>query len=340
MRVRWKSGIQVEYGGVRVMLDPQNNRLSHCLVFVSHGHFDHSAAFRMDDMQKYSSQQTFDLIASYGIQPKNWQPLAIGKKVIFDDVEVVSHNSGHVLGSYEFEVKTPEGNVLFTGDFNTEYTKTMKPAKPVQCDILVLEATFGSPSFVFPSEDEVGKEMVNWAKKVIKSGKIPTFQADPLGNAQEIISIFSESSIPVVTHLKVSRINRIYEAHGHKLEYLDAKSNEAQEIIDSGNLAYITPKQLDLQDHPEFEPALVSGWALWARKTAFPLSDHADFPRLIKFVEECRPKIVLTCHGSRFNDTLAHFIERKLGIRAYPIDLIPTSLRSEDHKHNIQETLK
>jgi Cft2 family RNA processing exonuclease len=340
LRVRWKSGIQIEYGGVRVMFDPQNNRLSHSLVFVSHGHFDHSAAFRIDDMQKYSSQQTFDLVNSYGIQPTNWQLLAMGKKVVFDDVAVVSHNSGHVLGSYEFEVKTPEGNMLFTGDFNTEYTKTMKPAEPVRCDILVLESTFGSPSFIFPSEDEVGKDMVEWAKKVIKSGKIPTFQADPLGNAQEIVSIFSESGIPVITHWKVSRINQIYETHGYKLEYLDAKSDEAKEIVDSGNLVYITPKQLDLQDHPEFEPALVSGWALWARKTAFPLSDHADFPRLIRFVEECRPKIVLTCHGSRFNDTLAHFIEHKLGIRAYPIDLIPTSLRSRDRKHNIQETLK
>jgi Cft2 family RNA processing exonuclease len=340
LRVGWKSGVQIECGNVEIMLDPQNNRLSRCSVFISHGHFDHSAAFRMDDVPKYSSQQTFDLVASYGIQPRNWQPLVLGRKVIFDDVEVVSHNSGHVLGSCEFEVRTPEVNLLFTGDFNTEYTKTMKPAEPIPCDILILEATFGSPSFVFPSEDEVGKEMVDWARKIMRSGKIPTFQADPLGNAQEIIGIFNEYGIPVVTYWKVSRINRIYEAHGHKLRYLDAKSNEAQEVIDSGNFVYITPKHLDLQDRPEFVPALVSGWALWARKTAFPLSDHADFPRLIKFVEECRPKIVLTCHGSRFNDTLAHFIERKLGVRAYPIDLIPTSLRSESQKNKIRETLK
>ena len=340
LRIKWKSGVQVEYGNVKIMLDPQSNRLSHCSVFVSHGHFDHSTAFRMDEMPKYSSQQTFDLIASFGIHPENWQPLTMGKKVVFDDVEVVPYNSGHVLGSYEFDVRTPEGNVLFTGDFNTEYTMTMKPAEPIQCDILILEATFGSPSFVFPPEDAIGKEMVDWAKKIIKSGKIPTFQADPLGNAQEIIGIFRESGIPVVTHWKVSRINRIYEAHGHKLDYVDAKTYEAQEITDSGNLVYVTPKQLDLQDHPEFVPALVSGWALWARKTAFPLSDHADFPRLIKFVEDCRPKTVLTCHGSKFSDTLAHYIEKKLGIRAYPIDLIPTSLRSENPKHQVQETLK
>ncbi len=308
------------------MFDPQNNHFG-CLVFISHGHFDHSTAFKINDIQKYSSQQTLDLIVSYGgIKPQNWKPLEIGKKIVFDGVEVISHNSGHVLGSSEFEVRTPEGNMLFTGDFNTEYTRTMKPAEPIKCDLLILEATFGSPSFTFPSEDEVGKEMVTWAKDVINSGKIPTFQADPLGNAQEIISIFNESNIPVVSHWKVSKINKIYNEYGYNLEYLDAKSSEAQELVDSGDFVYVTPKQLDLQGRPEFVPALVSGWALWSKKTAFPLSDHADFPRLIRFVEECQPEIVLTCHGSRFNETLAHFIEKNLRIRAYPIDLIPTSL--------------
>jgi Cft2 family RNA processing exonuclease len=339
LRVRWKSGIQIEHNGVKVMLDAQNNRLNGCHVFVSHGHFDHSAAFRMNDVEKYSSRQTFDLVSSYGLQAENWQPVEIGKPVTFDDVEVVPHNSGHVLGSYMFEVRTPEGSILFTGDFNTEHTKTMQPATSVECDILVLESTFGSPSFVFPSQGEVGKDMVSWAKKVIKAGRIPTFQTDPLGNAQEIISIFGECGIPVVTHWKVTRVSQIYEAHGHRLEYLDMKNDEAQEVIESGNLVYITPKQLDLQDRPEFVPALVSGWALWAKKKAFPLSDHADFPRLIRFVEECRPKTVLTCHGSRFNDTLAAYIDRKLGIRAYPISLIPTSLRSETVKRQFQETL-
>jgi len=205
----------------------------------------------------------------------------------------------------------------------------MKPAEPVSCDILVLESTFGSPSFVFPSEESIGKEMVDWAQKIIKAGRIPTFQTDPLGNAQEVVGIFNESGLPVVTHWKVSRVNSVYEAHGHKLEYFDAKSPEADEVTSSGSSVFITPKKFDLKNRPEFVPALVSGWALWSKRTAFPLSDHADFPRLMRFVEECNPKTVLTCHGSRFNQTLAGYIERKLKIRAYPINLIPTALHSK-----------
>jgi len=326
LRVMWKNGVSVEHKNVKIILDPQNDRSSRSPVFVTHGHFDHSAGFRMPSVPKYSSRETMELVSAYGFQAGDWQPVTIGAKALVDDIAVIPHNSGHVLGSYQFEVDTPEGNVLFSGDFNTEHTKTMKPADAVQCDILILEATFGSPDFVFPSEDLVAEEMVNWARKIMKSGRIPAFQTDPLGNAQEIIGIFNEFGIPVVTHWKVSKVSKVYEAHGHKLGYFDAKTEEANEIVHSGNFVFITPKQLDLQDHPEFVPALVSGWALWSKREAFPLSDHADFPRLMRFVEECRPKVVLTCHGSRFNETLARCVERKLGIRAYPVNLIPTSL--------------
>jgi len=329
LRVRWRNGVSIEHDDIEVILDPLNNRPSPPRVFVSHGHYDHSTGFKIPQVSKYSSRETMELMSAYGFKAENWQPLTMNEKVVFDDVEVVPHNSGHVLGSYEFEIITPEGNVLFTGDLNTEQTKTMKPAQPIECDMLVLEATFGSPDFVFPSEDLVGKEMVNWARKIMKTGRIPAFQTDPLGNAQEIVAIFNEYSIPVVTHWKVSKISRVYKAHGYKLEYFDSKTDEADEISQSSNFIFITPKQLDLHGHPEFVPALVSGWALWSRHEAFPLSDHADFPRLIRFVEQCKPKTVLTCHGSRFNETLAKYIEKKLGIRAYPINLIATSLHSK-----------
>jgi len=326
LRVMWKNGVSVEHKNVEITIDPQNNRSSRSPIFVTHGHFDHSAGFRISYALKYSSRETMELVSAYGFQAENWQPVMIGEKALVDDIAVIPRNSGHVLGSCQFEIDTPEGNILFTGDFNTEHTRTMKPAEPVQCDILVLEATFGSPDFVFPSGDLVAREMVNWARKIMKSGRVPAFQTDPLGNAQEIIGIFNEFGIPVVTHWKVSKVSKVYETHGHRLAYFDSRTEEANEILDSGNFVFVTPKQLDMQDHPEFVPALVSGWALWSKREAFPLSDHADFPRLMRFVEECKPKVVLTCHGSRFNETLARCIERKLGIRAYPVNLIPTTL--------------
>ena len=325
MKVTWNSGVQIEHDDAKVILDSKRNSTSGSAFFISHGHFDHSAAFKVKKTRKYSSKETLDIVSSFGLQVENCSPIAAGEKIRIGDIEVIPHNSGHILGSLEYEIRTPEGTVLFTGDFNTEATRTMKPAEPIQCDILILEATFGSPSFVFPRIEEVSTEMIEWAKSVIKSGKTPTFQTDPLGNAQEIIGVFNEVGIPVITHWKVTRMSKIYESYGHKLEYFDDEDPEAEEIRRQGGFIYITPKNFDVSN-PSFETALVSGWALWMKRRGFPLSDHADFPRLIRFVEECEPRIVLTCHGGRFDEVLAGYIERKMHIRSYPISLIPTRL--------------
>jgi Cft2 family RNA processing exonuclease len=327
LRIMWKSGVSIEHGDTKIILDPQNNRLGHTPVFITHAHLDHSRAFGIDHIPKYSTEATRDLAASYGLQAENWQPLVANKKVSVDGIDIVARNSGHVLGSCEFEIITPEASILYTGDFNTEYTKTMEPAEPVPCDILIVESTFGVPNFVFPSEDQIGKDMVDWTERILKTGKTPVFQTDYLGNAQEVVRIFNESTdIPVVTHQKVSRINRIYESHGHKLDYIDAEADEAEELAASGNHIFITPKQFNVQNHPEMVPALVSGWALWAKHKAFPLSDHADFTHLMRFVEDCEPEIVLTCHSGMFGETLARYVEKELKIRAYPIHLIPTNI--------------
>lgn len=341
LKVVWNRGIHIWYKGTNIILDPQSNRLSQGKVFVSHGHFDHSAGFKIDRLQKYSSKMSLDLFSIYAhaLKVKSWTAIEKGKSIVFNDVKVTAHNSGHVLGSYAFEITTPEGTALFTGDFNTCKTRTMQPAKPVSCDVLILESTFGSPNFVFPREEVIGEEMVKWAKRVIKTGKIPAFQTDPLGNAQEIVSIFNETSIPVITHQKVTQINKVYRSYGHNLDYLDVRAPEAKEVQLSGNMVYVTPKKLKLDDSM-FEAALVSGWALWTRKKAFPLSDHADFPRLVEFVRNCNPRIVLTCHGNRFDETLAIYIERQLGIKAYPIRLIPTDFQPRTSKKKVQTKLR
>ena len=325
MKISWNGGVQIEYGNVKLILDSKRNSIDGSAFFISHGHVDHSASFKIKEARKYSSRETLDIASTLGFRMENCFPVVAEKRVVMDDVEVIPHNSGHILGSLEYEIRTPEGTVLFTGDFNTEVTKTMKPAESVKCDVLIIEATFGSPNFVFPSIDEVSAEMVKWAEETIRYGRIPAFQTDPLGNAQEIIKIFNEVGIQVVTHWKVTRMSKIYESYGHKLEYFDEGSQEANEIKKQGSFIYIIPKNLNVSI-PQIEAAFVSGWACLLRRKGFPLSDHADFPRLVRFIEECEPNVVLTCHGGRFNEVLARYIERRMHIRAYPINLIPTRI--------------
>jgi len=279
LTVKWDGGVSIECGDVQLIFDPQGNNVTYPKAFVTHAHLDHAKAFYIPYLTKYSSKETNDLLTIYGGKIANWKPVSCGKGVTFDDVEIVPHNSGHVLGSYQYEVSTPWGNVVYTGDINFSEARTVKVAEIVPCDILILEATFGSPNFIFPPEEQVATEILEWAVDSLKRGKIPAFQTDPLGNAQEIIRIFNElTRIPVMTHSRVTGINRVYEVYGHKFSYLDANSEEAAEAASSGECIFIAPKGLNLSKYPEFDSALVSGWALWAKRKAFALSDHADFP--------------------------------------------------------------
>jgi Cft2 family RNA processing exonuclease len=326
LTVEWDDAVSVECCGTRLAFDPRRNKHFDSRVFITHAHYDHSKGFRFRESEKISTTETKELVSAYGREIALWQPLAIGDRLTIDEVEVVCHNSGHVLGSSIFEVLTPEGSLVYTGDLQVNDSFTLKGAEPIRCDILVIESTFGSRIFRFPEREEVAQEMVQWALRIIKDGRVPTFKADSLGNAQEITKAFGMySKLPVAVHWRVAQINQIYRNHGVPLGFVDARSEDAAELTSSGECIFVAPKNANLTHQPELEPALVSGWALWTRKTqAFPLSDHADFDQLMQFVEACRPRIVLTCFGGRFNHAFAKEVEKRLGISSRALDLIRT----------------
>jgi len=327
LRIKWESGVLIEYKDAKVIFDLQSKSINHGVTsFVTHAHIDHSRAFKLRHISKFSSEETKSLVTLEGIKADKWWPLTLNKGIKLGDIEVIPHFAGHILGSCEFEVSTPDGTVLFTGDINTRETRTVKPAEPIKCDVLIIEATFGSPEFVFPPDEILAEEMVSWANKALDEGKTPIFQADAIGNAQEVIRIFNENaSIPVISHSKISKVNEVYEHYGCKVNYIDINSEEASELILNRNAVIVAPKRLDLFPSFEYTSAMVTGWAIKFKRRSFPLSDHADFSNLIRFIGECNPKIVLTYHGGRFNEVLAKYIEKNLGVRSYPLDLIPTN---------------
>ena len=186
LTVRYRRGVVVEYGCDAVIFDPTG--LTPHPAFISHAHADHSAAFKHPDIWKSSTEETRRLVEALGWgRGQNWRELRVGGSLRIGEIEVRGHNAGHVLGSLLLEAITPEGTVLYTGDFNVGDSYTMEAAEAVECDILVIETTFASPLFSFPSRREIALEMVKWAVfDVIPRGRTPAFRTDPIGNAQEL----------------------------------------------------------------------------------------------------------------------------------------------------------
>ena len=149
------------------------------------------------------------------------------------------------------------------------------------------------------------------------------------------------SNLPVTVHWRIAQISRLYNLYGGRLDFLDSSSEEASEVYSSGECILIVPKMVNLSGRSKFEHALVSGWALWMKdKKAFPLSDHSDFKQLLDFVRACRPRTVLTCFGGRFNAVFANQVEKKLGVEARPLDLIPTTFIPEKPRPRVRECVK
>lgn len=321
LRVRQLGGILVEYGDQGVMLDPTRNSHSYP-TFVTHAHADHSAAFKHPEREKYATQETYDLLKQMGwSRLEGFNRVKIGDEIKLDDIEVHVHNSGHVLGSVQYEVNTPEGTVLYTGDLCTEETFTMNPATPARCDILVIETTFGSPMFQFPKRDDIAVEIYQWAVNNVLQGRIPTFKTDSIGNAQEIISILNQyTNLPVVTYKSASAVTDLYRAKGYNLDSVDTGSDEGKDLLDSGKCALITPKG-SKPKWDNLDIALASGWAtiMGRKRVAFPLSDHADYRGLMSHIRKCKPKRVLTFHGGNFTKDFHKHVRKRLGIAASPL---------------------
>ncbi|MBD3205959.1 hypothetical protein GF319_06405 [Candidatus Bathyarchaeota archaeon] len=321
LKVRQRGGIVIEYGDQGIIIDPTRNSHSYP-TFVTHAHADHAAAFKHPEREKYATKETLDLLRAMGwSRLDGLKPVRIGDKLHVEDFEVKVHNSGHVLGSVQYEVNTPGGTVLYTGDLGTENTFTMDAATPVKCDILIIETTFGSPIFKFPKREDLSVEIYTWAINSVLGNRIPAFKTDSIGNAQELISIFNQyTKLPVVTAKSASNITDVYRDSGYDLDSIDLRSEEGNEVFESGKCAIIMPKGSKLPAN-NLDIALASGWASIMRKKsmAFPLSDHADYKGLLGFIRKCKPKRVLTFHGGKITQDFHKHVKRTLRIPAAPL---------------------
>ena len=335
LNVRWNCGIEVKVEDTTIVFDPTSYNPECNYALITHAHSDHSRGLSLPFSDRYCTEETVDIATIYRRIEDGWHRIKCGDKFRVGDLEVKVHNAGHILGSVIYEVISDEGNFVYTGDLNTVKTLTMEAAEAKSCDILAIDATFGSPSFIFPSREDLSVEIAKWSIETLRKNRIPAFQTDSIGNAQEITAILNEmTNIPVVVHPRIGAVNRTYQSRGYSLNYIDAYSEEATELISRRACALILPKRAKVPEEAKVDLALASGWAIYLkdRRKPIPLSDHADFINLLRFIGESNPKVVLTFHGGKRNSILATYVKKKLGIEAKPISEGELSLENTGRK--------
>jgi Cft2 family RNA processing exonuclease len=217
--------------------------------------------------------------------------------------------AGHVLGAAQLVVDAPDGRrLVYTGDFSVRDRGTIAPARPIHADVLITECTFGTPQYVFPPDQEIRERIRAFVDQALAQDRPPVILGYALGKAQEAMAIAASLGHPLRVERSIAAIAEIYRKHGVDLGRYEVFAGYVQ----PGEVLIAPPSLLRQALPPRARTLYLTGWAI-DRSTkyrmgvdeALPLSDHADFAELVRFVEAVAPAKVYTTHGpSTFADHL------------------------------------
>lgn len=290
-------GIQVELGKTRFVLDPHNHVRAD-YTFVSHAHIDHMHVPSKNE-RVIASEATKELAKVRGYD--------LGETVdVAEGVELL--DSGHILGSRAMRI---EDEVYYTGDASGRARAFLGKCKTRQARILVMETTYGTPEYVFPSTAKLVKAVNGLIASAYDRGNPVVLMGYPLGKAQ-LLSYFFSSWDPIFYHERVAEMNRIHVEHGVPIKP-GKKFDPATDAdrLPQGPWLMVGPMasgRSKLMTHlkKKYGAILVafSGWALgpgygrmMGADYSFPLSDHCDYQELISLVRDVSPEAVYTVHG-------------------------------------------
>jgi len=300
------------------------------LRVVTHAHADHLAGLRRSlrcGKRVLMTPATRDLIGvvngSLQLDDGNVEVLDYGESVECGDERVSLVKADHILGAAQVVVEDAMGGkVAYTGDFRVDGTEPL-----LDCDVLVVEATYGSPSFRRSFKVDVKELLVSLVEKRLRHGAVYVFGYH--GKLQEVMQILhrADVSVPFVMPERVFHVSKVCEAHGMRLGCLALSTeNEGKELLD-GNLPCVAFYHMNARRSVGLfgsSRICVSGWEfsspckqIGEREHLVALSDHSDFDGLIEYVRRCKPKRVITDnYRVRHGVTLAREIRKRLGISA------------------------
>ena len=294
MTVTYRDGIEIELSdGTRVVCDADDPDGD--VNVVTHAHGDH---YPDGEATAVCSPLTADLATTRRDTPLH--------RTTDDRVELIP--AGHVAGSRAALVTDPDGTrYLYTGDVCTRSRFYLDGFEPPDADVLVVEATYGDPAYVFPDHDTVAAEIRSW----LASTAAPVLLLGyALGRAQKLQLLADRAGRDrIFTTDAVRRVNEVIEAH--RDVRFDVRPYEDDTTLADGD-AFVVPMTSGrinwISSLAESAGAVTAGFSGWAIEESFkfrgdfdetfPLSDHCDFTELLDLVDAVDPDRVYTQHGS------------------------------------------
>src|SRR6184192_1596806 len=294
IEVRYERGVYLPKQDL--WMDPWDAKRS---AFISHAHSDHIAPHQ----EIIISEPTARLLRSRLPGHRIEHVLPFGAERTVHGVDVTLLPAGHIFGSAQCFLFLGNETLLYTGDFKLRPGKSAEQVQWREADTLIIETTFGLLRYRFPPTQQVVDQIVAFCRETIEAGQVPVLLGYSLGKAQEILCSLDGTSLTPMLHGSVYRMTRIYEQFGQSFcKYVRYNANDvARKVLicpPSANRSQM------LEKIARRRVAMISGWAVdpnavyrYQVDAAFPLSDHADYNDLIRYVDLVQPKRVFTLHG-------------------------------------------
>ncbi len=254
------------------------------------------------------------------------RPWPYGEPISINGVRVSFHPSGHILGSAQVRVEHRGQVWVVSGDYKTEPDPTCAPFELVRCHVFVTESTFGLPVYRWRPQGEIFAEINAWWQENAAQGRASVLFGYALGKAQRLLAGVDASIGPIFVHGAVASVNSVYPS-GIPLPDARYVGNVSDAQAFNGALIIAPPSANGtswMRRFGEFSSAFASGWMQirGARRRravdrGFVLSDHADWPSLIRVVRETGAARVWVTHG--YNGVLARWLTGQ-GIAAQAIE--------------------
>lgn len=335
----------IKIDGVLIAIDSWNPQAD--LIFVSHAHMDHlphippnifKTEINEENSPKFILSKITKDIGEYRTYNKFTIPDClwfVGKegtlpqRIEYKGIELTILENGHTYGSLSLLIEGSQ-RILYTSDYITQDRilpqgrGKIRGLKPIHCDILITECTFGSSQYKFPSFDSLVFDLQENVKENLNNN-IPTILLGYSFGKSQILLNMLEISSRVILEKSIAKNTQLLQENGiifpdwepygqynikHFLKYRDYvliippyfmfQSPYKDLVAEKANVIVCSGKCLNNSFRTEF-PA----------NHYLPLSDHCDFENLLSFIKACEPQKIYLEHGKI--EEFTYFLLKKLG---------------------------
>lgn len=295
---------------------------------VSHGHSDHA---RPGHASYHAAAPGAGILRRRLGHDVALRTHAYDEAFCLGDATVSFHPAGHVLGSAQVRIEVAGEVWVVSGDYKREADPSCAAFELVPCDGFVTETTFALPIYRWDAGARTVEQILAWWAANAARGRTSMLFCYALGKAQRLLAeIHARVERPVFLHGALTGMVEAYREAGVAMAPTLAVSEAPKGERFRGELVLAPPSAMGTTWTRRFtEPstAFVSGWMRVRGQRrrrgydrGFVLSDHADWPDLLRTVAETGAREVLCTHG--YADTFARFLRDERGVDARALETL------------------